>query len=93
MTVSRIGVSLEKELLDALDEYVKANHPDLTKRMVIEPTESVKLQVSYDRMKKMLLAIRTSRSSLQPIYGYIIDSNGNQTTVKLKDIFKTFLFP
>ena len=25
MTVSRIGVSLEKELLDALDEYVKAN--------------------------------------------------------------------
>lgn len=26
MTVSRIGVSLEKELLDALDEYVKVNH-------------------------------------------------------------------
>lgn len=26
MTVSRIGVSLEKDLLDALDEYVKANH-------------------------------------------------------------------
>ena len=26
MTVSRIGVSLEKELLDALDEYVKDNH-------------------------------------------------------------------
>jgi len=26
MTVSRIGVSLEKELLDALDEYVQANH-------------------------------------------------------------------
>lgn len=25
MTVSRIGVSLEKDLLDALDEYVKAN--------------------------------------------------------------------
>ncbi|MCF6331748.1 MAG: nickel-responsive transcriptional regulator NikR [Draconibacterium sp.] len=26
MTVSRIGVSLEKDLLDALDEYVKLNH-------------------------------------------------------------------
>lgn len=26
MTVSRIGVSLEKDLLDALDEYVKINH-------------------------------------------------------------------
>lgn len=26
MAVSRIGVSLEKDLLDALDEYVKANH-------------------------------------------------------------------
>jgi len=26
MTVSRFGVSLEKELLDALDEYVKENH-------------------------------------------------------------------
>jgi CopG family nickel-responsive transcriptional regulator len=26
MTVSRIGVSLEKDLLDTLDEYVKANH-------------------------------------------------------------------
>ena len=26
MTVSRIGVSLEKDLLDALDEYVKVNH-------------------------------------------------------------------
>jgi CopG family nickel-responsive transcriptional regulator len=26
MAVSRIGVSLEKELLDSLDEYVKANH-------------------------------------------------------------------
>lgn len=26
MTVSRIGVSLEKDLLDALDEYVQANH-------------------------------------------------------------------
>ena len=26
MTVSRIGVSLEKDLLDALDEYVKENH-------------------------------------------------------------------
>lgn len=26
MSVSRIGVSLEKELLDALDEYVKVNH-------------------------------------------------------------------
>ncbi len=26
MTVSRIGVSLEKELLDALDEYVTINH-------------------------------------------------------------------
>ena len=26
MTVSRIGVSLEKDLLDALDEYVKTNH-------------------------------------------------------------------
>ncbi|NQU52571.1 MAG: nickel-responsive transcriptional regulator NikR [Bacteroidetes bacterium] len=26
MTVSRIGVSLEKDLLDALDEYVKANN-------------------------------------------------------------------
>ena len=26
MTVSRFGVSLEKDLLDALDEYVKENH-------------------------------------------------------------------
>lgn len=26
MTVSRIGVSLEKDLLDSLDEYVKANN-------------------------------------------------------------------
>ena len=26
MTVSRIGVSLEKDLLDALDEYVKVNN-------------------------------------------------------------------
>ena len=26
MTVSRFGVSLEKDLLDALDEYVKVNH-------------------------------------------------------------------
>ena len=26
MTVSRIGVSLEKDLLDTLDEYVKENH-------------------------------------------------------------------
>ncbi len=26
MTVSRIGVSLEKELLDALDDYVDTNH-------------------------------------------------------------------
>ena len=26
MTVSRFGVSLEKELLDALDDYVKENH-------------------------------------------------------------------
>jgi CopG family nickel-responsive transcriptional regulator len=26
MSVSRIGVSLEKELLEALDEYVTANH-------------------------------------------------------------------
>ena len=26
MTVSRIGVSLERELLDALDEYVLSNH-------------------------------------------------------------------
>lgn len=26
MTVSRIGVSLEKDLLDALDEYVQLNH-------------------------------------------------------------------
>jgi len=86
--VHSFGFMYCNEQVDFYEEYVKANHPDLTKRMVIEPTESVKLQVSYDRMKKMLLAIRTSRSSLQPIYGYIIDSNGNQTTVKLKDIFK-----
>jgi len=86
--VHSFGFMYCSEQVDFYEEYIKVNLPDLHKRMVIEPTDSVKLQVPYDRMKKMLLAIRNNRSSLQPIYGYIIDSNGNQTTVKLKDIIK-----
>jgi len=86
--VHSFGFMYCNEQVDFYEEYKKINHPELIQRMVIEPADSVKLQVPYDRMKKMLLAIRNNRSNLNTIYGYIIDSNGNQTTKSLKDIYK-----
>lgn len=86
--VHSFGVMYCNEQVDYYEEYVKTFHPELKKRLVIEPTDSVKLSISYDKMKKLLLAIRDNRKGLPRIYGYIIDSNGNQTTKRLKDVRK-----
>ena len=82
------GIMYCDEQVDFYDEFVRRYHPNLDKKLVIEPADSIKLQVDYERMKKMLMAIRNNKSGLPRIYGFIIDSNGNQTIKRLKDIRK-----
>ena len=86
--VHSFGLMYCNEQVDFYEEYVKANLPEIKTRMLIEPSDSVKLEVPYERMKKMLLAIKNNHSKVFLIYGFIVDSNGNQTIVKLKDVRK-----
>ena len=74
--VKSFGYIYCNEQVDYFEEYTKKNKLDDKGRVVIEPGEYLKFNLTYDRMNRMLQAIRYNRKNIPRIYAYILDTNG-----------------
>lgn len=96
--VKSFGYIYCNEQVDYFEEYIIKNKLDDNGRIVIEPGEYLKFNLTYDRMNRMLQAIRYSRKNIPRIYTYILDTNGVMSKRKatiihknVKRIYKTEL--
>lgn len=79
MTVSRFGVSLEKDLLDALDEYVKENH-------FANRSQAIRQLISRNIVEKKWLCNNYVAGSVTLVY----DPHKHDVYTQLADVYERY---
>lgn len=79
MTVSRFGVSLEKDLLDALDEYVKENH-------FANRSQAIRQLISRNIVEKKWQCNNYVAGSVTLVY----DPHKHDTYSQLADVYEKY---